>query len=66
MGLFKYHSDIAKFLLEMENQNIHARVIRIAWRKMIEDQITEDVLRQLSLRVYVDNGEWLEAVGAVA
>jgi len=44
MGLVKYHGDIAKFLLEMENLNIHARVTGIGWRKMNEDQIPEDAL----------------------
>jgi len=32
---------------------------------MIEDQIPEDALRQLSLREYATNWEWLEAVGTV-
>jgi len=32
---------------------------------MIEDQIPEDALRRLSLREYIDNGEWLDAVRAV-
>jgi len=49
MGFVKYCGDIAKFLLEMENLIIHARVSRIPWRKMIEDHIPEDALRQLSL-----------------
>jgi len=44
MGFVKYHSDSARFLLEMENLNIHARVTGIAWRKKIEDQILEDAL----------------------
>jgi len=37
MGFVKYHSDIAKCLLEMESLNIHARVTEIDWRKMMED-----------------------------
>jgi len=49
----------------MENLNIHARVTGIAWRKMIEDELTVDVLRRLSHREYVDNGERLEAVRTV-
>jgi len=57
MGFLKYHRDIAKFLAEMENLNIHARVTRIVWRKMIEDQIPEDALRRLSLREYIEDGE---------
>jgi len=65
MGSVKYHSDVAKFLIEMENLNIHARVTGIAWRKMIEDQLPIEGLRRLSHREYVDNGEWLEAVRTV-
>jgi len=42
MGLVRYRGDIAKFLLEMENLNIHARVIWIAWMKMIENKIRDD------------------------
>jgi len=49
MGFVKYHGNIAKFLPEMENLNIHARVTRIARRKIIEDQIHEDALQRLSL-----------------
>jgi len=45
MGSVHYYRDIAKFLPEMENPNIHARVTGIAWRKIIEDQIPEDALR---------------------
>jgi len=37
MSVVKYHGDIPKFLLVMENLNIHARVTRIAGRKMIKD-----------------------------
>jgi len=48
MGFFKYDGDIAKFLLEMENLNVHARVMGIAWRKIIEDQIGEEALQRLS------------------
>jgi len=65
MGLVKYHGDVAKFLMEMENLNIHARVTGIAWRKMIEDQLPIEALRRLSHREYVDDGEWLEAVRTV-
>jgi len=49
MGFVKYHGNIAKFLLEMENLNIHARVTGIGWRQIIEEQIPEDALRRLSL-----------------
>jgi len=62
MGSVKYRGDVAKFLIEMENLNIHARVTGIAWRKMIEDELPIEALRQLSHREYVDDGEWLEAV----
>jgi len=44
MGFVKYHGDIAKFLLEMENLHIDARVTGIARRKMIEDEIPKDAL----------------------
>jgi len=49
-------------LLEIENLNIHARDTRISLRKLIEDEISEDTLRRLSLTKYVEDGEWLEAV----
>jgi len=62
MGVVRYLGDITKFLLEMESLNIHARITGIASRKMIQDEIPEDALRRLSLREYVDDGEWLEAV----
>jgi len=45
MGSVKYRGDVAKFLIEMENLNIHARVTRIAWRKMIEDELAVEALR---------------------
>jgi len=56
MGFVKYHGDSAKFLPEMENLNMHARVTGIAWRKMIEDQIHKDALRRLSLGEVVTTG----------
>jgi len=65
MGSVKYHRDVAKFLMEMENLTIHARVTGIAWRKMIEDQLPIEALRRLSHREYVDDGEWLDAVRTV-
>ena len=40
-AFMKYHGDIAKFLLEMENLNICARVTRNASREMMEDQLPE-------------------------
>jgi len=65
MGSVKYRGDVAKFLMEMENLNIHARVTGIAWRKMSEDELPIEALRRLSHREYVDDGEWLEAVRTV-
>ena len=55
MGSVKYRDDVAKFLMEMENLNIHARVTGIAWRKMIEDEVPVQALRRLSHREYVDD-----------
>jgi len=57
MGSVKYAGDVAKLLMEMENLNIHARVIGIAWRKMIEHELPLGALRRLSHREYVDDGE---------
>jgi len=65
MGSVKYRGDVAKFLMEMANLNIHARVTRIAWRKMIVDELPVEALRRLSHREYVDDGEWLQAIRAV-
>jgi len=65
MGSVKYGGDVTKFLMEMENLNIHARVTGIAWRQMIEDGLPVAELRRLSYREYVDDGEWLEAVRTV-
>jgi len=65
MGSVKYRGDVAKFLMEMENLNIHARVTGIAWRKMSEDRLPVEALRRLSHREYVDDREWLEAVRTV-
>jgi len=65
MGLVKYRGDVAKFLMQRENLNIHARVTGIAWRKMIEDELPVEALRRLSHREYVNDGKWLEAVRTV-
>ena len=65
MGFVKYLGHMAKFLLEIESRNIYARVTVIARRKMIEDQIPKDVLRGMSLRECIDDGQWLEAVRTV-
>ena len=65
MGSVKYRGNVAKFLIEMENLNIHERVTGIAWRKMICDKLPVEALRRLSHREYVDDGEWLEAVRTI-
>jgi len=65
MRSVKYRGYVAKFFMEMENLNIHARVTGIAWRKMIEDEPLLEALRRLSHRENVDDGEWLEAVRTV-
>jgi len=65
MGSVQYRGDVTKFLTEMENINIHARVTGIAWRKMIEEELPVEALRRLSHREYIDDGEWLEAVRTV-
>jgi len=65
MGFVKYSGDIAKFLREMENLNINARVTGMASRKVIEAAIPGNALRELSKGEYVDNGEWLEAVRTI-
>jgi hypothetical protein len=65
MDQVRYHGDIAKFLLEMENLNIYARVSGISWRNKIEDQLPEEALRRVSSIDYVDDGDWLKAVRTV-
>jgi len=65
MGSVKYRGDVAKFLMEMENLNIHGRVTRIAWRNMMEDKPPGEALPWVPHREYVDDGEWLEAVRTV-
>jgi len=65
MGSVEHRGDVAKFLMEMENLNIHARVTGIAWRKMIDDELPIEALRRLSHREYVDDGEWLEALRTI-
>ena len=44
MGSVKYRGDVAQFLMEMENLSIHARVTRIAGRKMFEDELPVEAL----------------------
>jgi len=65
MGSVKYRGDVAKFLMEMANLNIHATVTGIAWRKMIEEELPVEAWRRLSHTEYIDDGEWLEAVRIV-
>jgi len=65
MGSVKYLCDVAKFLKELENLNIHARVTGIAWRKMMEDELPVEALRRLANQEYFDDREWLEAVRTV-
>jgi len=65
MGSVKYRREVTKFLMEMGNLHIHARVTGIACRKMIEDKGPIEALRGLSHREYVDDGELLEAVRTV-
>jgi len=50
MGSVKYRGDVAKFLTEMENLNIHARVTGIDWRKMMEDELPVEALQRISHR----------------
>jgi hypothetical protein len=65
MAKVRYSNDINKYLLEMDNHNIHAQLTGVAWRKMIEDQLPLEALRRLSLREYTDDMEWQEAVRIV-
>jgi len=46
IGLVKYHCDVAKFVMELENLNIDARVTGIAWGKMIEYELPMGTPRQ--------------------
>ena len=66
MSKVRYKGDINKYLLEMENLNIHVNMTGISWRKLIEDQLPVDTLRRLSLREFTDDREWEEAVRLVA
>jgi len=50
MGSVKYRGDVGKFLMEMENLNIHARVTGIARRTMIVDELPVEASRRLSHR----------------
>ena len=59
----RYKGEIDQFLLEIENWNVKARVTGVAFRKMIDDQIPEEVVRGMSmLDPIADDREWLEGV----
>ena len=59
----RYKGDINQFLLEIENRNVMARVTGVAFRKMIDDQIPDEVVRRMSMMDPItDDRKWLEAV----
>jgi len=59
----RYKSDINQFLLEFKNWNVMSKVAGIMFRKLITDQIPEEVLRHMSMyREYVDDREWLQGL----
>ena len=59
----RYKGDIDQFLLEIDNWNVKARVTRVAFRKMIDDQIPDEAVRRMSMMDPIaDDREWLEAV----
>ena len=63
----RYRGDIDRFLLEIENWNVKARVTGVACRKMIDDQIPEEAVRRKSMMDPIaDHREWLEAVRTVS
>ena len=62
MSTVKYQGDIAKFLLEMENLNIHAKITGVAWRKMIKDQVPEQALFRISMHDHDDEAEWMAEI----
>ena len=47
MSTVRYQGDIERFVLEMENLNIHAKMTGVSWRKMIEDQLPEQALLRM-------------------
>ena len=65
LSTVKYQGDIAKFVLEMENLNIHAKVSGVAWRKMIEYQLPEQALFRMSMHHYDDDAEWMAEIRRV-
>ena len=59
----RYRGDIDQFLLEIDNWNVKVKVTGDVLRKMIEDQIPEEVVRRLSMIDLIpDERERLEAV----
>jgi len=58
----KYHRDSAEFFASNRESKYPCKRHQDIPRKVIEDQISEDTLRRLSLTKYVEDGEWLEAV----
>ena len=65
MSAVKYQGDIAKFLLEMENLNIHTKMTGVAWRKMIEDQLPEQALFRMSMHDHDDEAKWVAEIRRV-
>ena len=58
-----YKGDIDQFLLEIENWNVNAKVLEIAFRKIIKDQIPEEGVRRMSTNdPIMDDRKWLEAI----
>ena len=59
----KYKRDINEFLQQIESKNNSAKVTGIALRKIVEDQVPEEAIRQMSMQQeYIDDREWLEAI----
>ena len=67
MMKFRHKGDIDKLIVEIENWNVKARVIGVAFRKMIDDQIPDEAIRRMSMMDPIaDDREWLEAVRMVS
>jgi len=59
----RYKNDIKQFLVEFENWNVKAKVTRIAFRKLIRDQILDEAVRRMSMhQEYADERDWIEAL----
>ena len=65
MSAVRYPGDITKFVLEMENLNIHAKITGVAWRKMIKNQLHEQALIRMSMHHYDDDAEWMAEIRRV-